>query len=359
MSSPLLTHSATSCLATCPRKYYLSYELGVRRKVKAEALRMGSAFHLAAELVGRGLPAAEAIIRALEPYNEIPGGVDMADWEIEREKVYRLCWGYLTIYADDGLKVTQTEMPFKLPIVDPDSGQPHPVLQNAGKIDRIVVREATKSMHVFETKTTSKDLSSGSDYWERLRIDSQITRYMYAARKLGFDVVSVIYDVIRKPATEPHQIPILDENGLKIVLDRNGERIFKTDKKGRATDQPRQSSNLDNGWTLQTRRETAQEYGDRLSADILARPEFYFARREIARLDCDLREYEGELWQQAMQLSEMRKYGRWYRNTGACLSPYRCEYTDLCFGHWKDGDPLPEKFERVENVHPELEEESE
>ncbi len=355
----LLTHSSLQTLATCPRKYQLSYEMGVRRRTKSQALRMGSAFHKGSELVDKGLPKDEAIMHALAPYSEIPGSVRQFDWEIEREKVLRLLLAYLEIYKDDGLKAVSAEQGFNLPLLNPNDGTATDAWRNGGKIDKVVIRESTRSMHVFETKTTSKSLDSDSDYWERLRIDSQITRYMWAARQLGFDVVSVIYDVIRKPTTEPNLVDILDDNGLKIVLDADGKRVYKLDKKGKPTTAPRQSSDFDKGWTKQQRTETVQEYGDRLSGDIANRPQFYFARREIARLDRDIAEYQGDLWQQAQQLSEMKKYGRWWRNTQACTQPYRCEFCDLCFGGWREGDPLPEKFEIVKNVHPELEEESE
>jgi hypothetical protein len=50
------------------------------------------------------------------------------------------------------------------------------------------------------------------------------------------------------------------------------------------------------GYTLDTRPCTVAEWGERLRDDIAARPEFYFARVEVARLDQDLDEFAAELW---------------------------------------------------------------
>src|SRR5690606_36744924 len=132
---------------------------------------------------------------------------------------------------------------------------------------------------IVETKTTADSIAPDSDYWLRLRFNGQLMQYVLAARTFGWDISTVIYDVVRKPAIEPRQIPLLDAEGRKVVLDANGERVLKKDGS------PRESGDKEKGYTLQTRIETPEEFSDRLYQDTLARPDFYFARREVPILE--------------------------------------------------------------------------
>ena len=362
MTSPLLTHSRLACFKTCNWKHYLAYELGLRKTVSSEALRMGSAFHKCAELVALGRELEAAISEALAAYEEVPNSVPPEQWSLEREKVYRLMHAYYHVYKDDGLEVVAAELPFDLPLHVPGTSEPFPDADGsdekagrfriAGKIDRIVRRPLfPDQMYVLETKTTSRDISPTASYWQRLTIDSQITRYMYAARRMGYPVVGVIYDVIRKPEIYPAQVAAKDEQGRKIVLDQDGKRVFKKDG------EPRQTGSEKDGYTVQTALETIEEYGDRLSQDICDRPSFYFQRKEIARLDSDLDQFERELWDDARTLDFHQQANIWTKNTGACMSPYRCEYAVLCFQGWTPEQPTPDGFQYVTDVHPELSEE--
>ena len=170
---------------------------------------------------------------------------------------------------------------------------------------------------------------------------------------MGHDVSCVHYDVIRKPGMEPKQIALLDADGMKIVLDSNGVRVMN--KNGT----PKQAGSAEQGWTLQTRIETAQEYGDRLTQDIFERPQFYFARREITRTQSDIDEFLVEQWQQQKTIAEAQNTGRHFKNTGACLSPFKCEFFDVCCSGLKPEIETPQGFKVLENVHPELESEGE
>jgi len=201
---------------------------------------------------------------------------------------------------------------------------------------------------VLEHKTTGDSLDPTGDYWRRLRIDHQITLYLMAARALGYEVETVLYDVTRKPGIAPKQVPVLDEQGRKIVLDADGNRVFKRDG------QPYQSGNATKGWRVQTRTETPDEFAARYRRDMGERPDWYFARREIARTSAEIAEFEYELWQTQQLIRGCQRHGRWFRNTHACLHPYRCPYRDICFGDvdLERGDP--DGFVRVSYVHPEL-----
>jgi hypothetical protein len=220
------------------------------------------------------------------------------------------------------------------------------VFRLAGKIDGIVRLEDGR-LAVKESKLLGDDIGPDADLWRRLRIDHQISMYVTAARRLGYHCEAVLYDVTRKPTIKPGQVPILDALGAKVVINQFGDRV-KTDR-----GEWRQTGDKERGYVLQARRMTPEEWGEKLNEDIGQRPEFYFARVEVPRLDQDLDEYQSELWEIQQTIRDAQRTGRWFRTVNKDTCSW-CSVFGLCTEGWKPGDPLPEGFERVENVHPEL-----
>jgi hypothetical protein len=362
MSEPeILTHSSLQEFKACPRRYYFSQVRKIRPDGETtKPLRMGTVCHKIKELRRRGKTADEALLEGITAYDAVPLGFDPVEWAVERETVYRVMHAHLNYYTEDGLQTIEAEGVFKLPILHPETGGRTPKYVRGGKIDGVVKLPDARTA-LEETKTTSQDISPGSDYWLRLCIDEQVTSYVWAARQKGFDVQTIIYDVIRKPTIAPKQVPLLDKEGFKIVLDAEGNRVYLPANKKGEPPKPRQAGDKEKGWTLQARVETPQEFGDRLSADIASRPEFYFQRKELTRLEADLREFEHEQWQTQRSISEADRNNRWYRNTSACLKPYRCPYANACFNGFTgvSDQPLPAGYKIVANSHPELEEDGE
>lgn len=350
MSSPLLTYSRLATLRACPRKHYLHYEVGLARDTAADYLRLGAAFHLGLERYHAGQEPDVAIGEAVQSYACLPPGVDPYEWDIERETVTQLLAGHFWRYENDELEFMAAEQTFRVPLRNPNTGAVSRTFELAGKIDAIA-RLPDGRLAVVEYKTAGEDIGPDSDFWLRLRGDAQISTYMLAALALGYDVNTVLYDVTRKPTIRPHQIPLLDDDGQKIVLDATGQRVYT--KQGK----PRQTGDAASGYVLQTRPETPAEYGERLLADIGARPDYYYQRREVPRMDDDLVECQYELWQQAQQLIEMRRHGRWYRHvTRACN---QCEFAGLCLNNVQvDPASPPSGFTILTDVHPELREEN-
>ena len=337
-----LTTTRLSSLRRCPRQHYYRFELGLSRIQDATALRFGSAFHLglACGTIGEALDVIDKSYAACPPYME------QYDWDIEHTKVTQLLIGWFWRYDNDDFEILAVEQGFEIPLINPETGAPSRTFHLGGKIDKIV--SVDNRPHVLEHKTTSEDIGTDSDYWLRLRCDPQLSQYVLGARGLGYDTNKIIYDVTRKPTIQPKQIPLLDEDGLKIVLDESGDRIFK--KSGN----PRLTGDAKQGFVLQTRKETHKEYGERLLTDIGDRPDFYYARREVPRLEDELQEFQTELWQQAKQLREAQRYGRWFRNVGKMTCDW-CQFTNLCLQSIDvDRNNPPVGFEILDNVFPEL-----
>ncbi len=342
-----ITYSSQQAFKVCRKRYQFSYELRIRTINDAKALRMGSAYHSALEALANGAGPDGACQSIYDDYSTMPEEYDQREWEIERETLLRLVMGYVWRWEDQPLHHLVAEQSFELPLVNPATKAKSKTFSLAGKIDGIVKMEDGRGA-VLEHKLLSEDLGSDSDLWLRLRVDHQISLYVSAARRLGFRVDTVLYNVTRKPTILPSAVPVVDSVGLKIVHDANGQRV-KT-----AKGDWRQTGSSADGYKLLTRDMTPDEWGEKLAADIASRPEFYFARPEIARLDRQLNEFESELWDVAKSIRDAQLKDAFYRTVTKDTCAY-CQYFGICTnGIDVTGSSLPSGFVKLSDPHPEL-----
>jgi hypothetical protein len=206
-------------------------------------------------------------------------------------------------------------------------------------------------VYLLETKTAGEDISPGSTFWKRTILDPQLSLYLPAIRKLGHDPHGAIYDCLRKPDQRPSNVPVLDENNLKIVLDATGQRVKTKDGK-----KWRQTGDTEAGYVVQSRPETPDEYGARCLEAIAEAPEKFYARGVIVRLEADEREAAQDMWNTASLMRDARRLNIYPRNVDACVSWGReCDYLSVCAGMMDLKDPLFFRFE--EDIHEELAEE--
>lgn len=331
----VLTHSAESCFRACPRRYRINYGIGLRPAHDSDALRVGSAFHIGLEELkdGNGESGAEEAIRITYSEATCPPWLTADEFDTERETAVAMAVAYARRYANDGIiKYVANELSFDLPIVNPYTGREYPGYRNAGKIDGIAELPDGR-LALIEFKTVGEDIAVDADYWLKLMLDAQISRYMLAARELGYDVQTVVYDATRKPAIRPKNVAKAE----RAMWTSKGEYF---------------------GFALTNtcpERETPAMYGARLMDDMKERPDWYFRRVEIPRLAGDLDEYRRDQWATLKAINACEIDGFWPKNTNACTSPYRCTFIDICRG--LRGDPeeeIPAGFVKVENLHPEL-----
>jgi hypothetical protein len=317
----LLTTSRMRCFKTCRKQHWYSYELGIRPAVDRVELRFGTAMHAAIELLeSQGLDAAEAWLNStettLDPY--------YATTATALIRAYALHWANHLLHIEPYL----AEYEFKLPLINPDTGAPSRTFQLAGKIDLIGATDDGRRV-LRETKTTGE--TPDDKYWLKLLIDPQVTLYWLAAIALDLTPDTIIYDVVRKPSMRPAMATPIEA------------RKYKKDGTLYANQRERN--------------ETPDEWRDRLQADVMERPEFYLARREIPRLESDLDLFRHEVWDIAKDLRQAQLTGRWYRSPGMACD--WCPYQGLCYGLvlWEpESGEVPEGFQKLQSVHPELEE---
>ncbi len=346
--SNLLTHSRIESFRKCRKRHWYEYELGLRREVDSRALRMGSAYHAGLDQLKQGQALEMAVATARALYDATPPGEYVIDWEMERETVATMIAGYQWRWQAAGMQlVLATEKEFCLPVVNPETEAASTIWRLAGKIDGIVRLEDGR-LAVLEHKLLSENLAADSDWWQRLQMDPQVSLYVYAARQCGYDVATVLYDVGRKPTMKPTPVSLLDELGARVVLDAKGNRV-KTER-----GVWRQTGDTAKGFILQSRPMTPEEYAAKVADDIGARPDYYFARVEIPRLDQDIEECRREVWEIQKTIRAAQNSGYWFRTVSRDSCPY-CPYFGLCSSKVNLGDgALPEGFIYVENRHPEL-----
>lgn len=286
----LITNSEVRTYRDCPRKHYYAYHLGARPAEEPTALRFGSVVHkmLEAHLTGQEFDWSVA------------GDLKEAD----RVRAEEMMAGYKIRWENDGLKVLGVEVRFEVPLINPETGASSRTFSVGGKIDAIV-SGSDDDIYIMEHKTSSMDISPGSDYWEALKLDQQISIYYMGAKSSGYDVVGCIYDVLKKPQHRP------------------GKR--------------------DNG---------IEDFRVRVNAAIAEDPEKYYRRGKVVRLSEEENEAAFDLWQQTKMIRESERFERWPRNPSECLRFGRCPYFEVCCGQEDIRNPF--KFRFREKRHEEL-----
>lgn len=316
----LMTASRAKCARACQRKHKLRYIDGFRSVQDSEALRFGSLIHLCLEhwfLAPEGVRLDHALAALRDAAECDP---------LDRAKAYALLLGYDTRWAEVTMEVIAVEKSFQTDLVNPETKASSRTWQLAGKLDAVV--RINGRLLVVEHKTSSEDVTPGSNYWKRLRIDGQVSTYFIGSASLGYAVDACLYDVIKKPALRPYKAT--PEESRKYTKDGN---LYANQR---------------------DRDETAEEYQERLITDIAEKPTEYFSRGEVVRLESEIKEAMYDDWQLTKQLQESRLAARYPRNPDACVMyGQTCEFFGVCCGEASLEDQS--LFLRQENVHPELE----
>ncbi len=323
MTLPLLTVSSLKTWRRCQRLYRLRYDEGYRVAREAETLRFGSLIHAGLEAwflgLRSGMSGDALLLHVLQ-------GLPSVEDPYEQARAEALLCGYHYRWHDEPLEVLAVEPEFRAPLINPDTDAASRTWRLGGKLDAIV-RTSDGRVLIVEHKTSSEDITVGSDYWRRLRMDGQISAYYVGAAALGYDVSGCIYDVIAKPTIRP----------LKATPFESRKRVKKTNAlyaNQRDAD------------------ETVQEYRDRLVEAIAVEPHRYFARGEVVRLESEMKEHLVDVWQTAQSIRAGQVRNAAPRNPDACKAFGRtCEFFSICT---KEASLDDAAFRRVGNVHSEL-----
>lgn len=245
----------------CPREWYYAYSLRLRPRTETRSQARGHAIHAAIAAWHAGAPP---LVAADDPY-------DAARWT-----------AMVATYA-----ATVQRAPTQRAEVPIDAASIGHGVRLHGVVD------ALDDDVLVERKTTSDDISIGSAYWRRLRLDPQIHLYAHATGRW-----QVRYEVLRVPAHRP------------------------------------------------SKDETAEGFGTRVAAAISIEPERYVASADITLRGVDVEAARADAVAVARRIRANAKLGaRAPRHTSQCVRHHTlCSYHDVCSGIASIFDAM--RFER-------------
>lgn len=330
--SELITSSRMTAARTCLRLHRLRYVEGLQPLAVSDKLEFGTLMHAGLEawwlawLHGRELLALDEAQKAITAKAKDSTTVD----DVALAKACVLMAGYHLRWSPSMAEwdVLAAEQEFRAPLLGPH-GKRVRGLRIAGKLDVLVRKRSDGSIWIVEHKTSAADLSPGSLYWQRLRMDSQVSMYFDGARSLGHEhIAGCIYDVIAK----------IDQRPYKATA----PEARKYTKDGRLYANQREAD------------ETLAEFTARITEAVSTDPFAYFQRAEVARLPAEIEEARRDTYETALLIRDSRRTGMAPRNPGACHFIYgsTCPFWDACSGVASVDDPT--RFRRAEKIHPEL-----
>ncbi len=340
----LLSSSRLKASRRCARYHAIKYEMGYESTRKSDPLVQGGLLHSAMEAWweswqrgGRGRTPLQAALEALD--------VAVLANEVDRFTVARMqamVEGYHARWAPEmeagDWEVLGIELEFVAPLVHPTTGERARGWIMGGKLDVLARHRPTDRVLLIEHKSSSEDLAVGGKYWKRLRMDGQVSVYFDGAASLGHKVDACVYDVLRKLDHKPHRATPLEERTYTKE---------KRNKEGVITEPSRLYK------TQREEDETAEAYLDRCRAAIAEKPEAFFLREDVVRLEREMVEHRLEAWEQARLIDEREAAGFASRNTDACFDFHReCEFFDPCSGSGSLDDQTLYRLRTT--VHPEL-----
>lgn len=315
-----LTYSAMSLFQTCRRAYLHRYvEEIVKSSYVNAALSFGRLWHVLLETYYNGLMKSQYLDEVVK---EIHGMINANypnrfknEDELRHFSLATAMWeGYAARFANEPFGVEAVETQFLAPILNPRTGYPSQSFDLAGKIDAIF--QERDHFLLVEHKTASE---IDMNLIGKIGIDFQTLLYAYHCQT---PVSGVLYNVIKKSAKRPKQVPVLDENGLKIVVDADGVRQQNTNGSWRQSPA--------NGLALMIRLETDYEFIERLRPDYESND--YYLRQQIIYTPAQVRAMRETLWDVTQQILSCHRSDFWAQSTKACypIAGAPCQYAELC-----------------------------
>lgn len=236
------------------------------------------------------------------------------------EKARAICCAYSMYYRDDGFETVGIEIPFCLPMYDPETNAQIPDKFYSGIIDAILRRKGV--LYFCDHKTA---VNADWKYFQELKSNPQLTQYLLAAKQAGYEVDGFVWDVVLKPSISPKKLTKVAKSELETegtycgypVSQYNGEE-----------------------------EETPELYGIRVFVEYTERPEKYFIRQSIKRTDEQLLGFLADTALTIHEESRCRQDPRLFlKNLGACKAyGTLCEYHQLCAeGDTERYQPIPER----------------
>ena len=391
-----MTNSRLKAGRRCLRYHDLAYNKGYRGMRDAIYLRVGDVFHAGQEAWWSGwqLPSEPRLAGALAAIQAAAQSEKNQLDAFDLVKVEEMMRGYHFRWLDQPYAVLFVEQEFSVPLVNPDTGAASRTYTLDGKIDAGVEEQPSGRYLIVEHKSSSEDISPGSTYWKRLRMDSQVSTYMEGGRALGPEGTApagCVYDVVRKPKLSPYKATPPEERETTIPkyracslckvkkgatpaphlvnispeIESGGEHFVKCGEGGTfklpdgrevtapgeeqkvLSEPPRYKANV------RIADETPEEFRVRVREAIAADFDAYYQRGEVVRMEAELKEFASDTWQGARLIREAEVAERHPKNPDACFQwGSACQFWAVCVGEASIEDPA--LYQKLDDVHSEL-----
>jgi hypothetical protein len=253
-----------------------------------------------------------------------------------RAKLRGLMRAYHARWQHQQIAVLEIEQTITSDLYNPATSAKSRSFIMAGKKD--ILLEESGKYWLMDHKTSSEDIADpDAAYWRQLAVEGQHYHYALLEHLNGKRIEGAIWDVVHKPSISPRQIAKADQALMSSTNLYFGATVTRDDV----------------AEVRETGRENFKLYESRLAWDATRiRPEWYFQRFRVARLDHELLEYASELWIHTQDILLCRRENRWPRNSGACMNYGRaCKFLGICSGH---DTPDSQNWKAKEWVHAEL-----
>ena len=283
-----ISNNSSSVARSCWKKFYWRYNEKLTPIRQSPALTLGRVVHEAFDLYYTGTPVQDVILHIKKTFDEEidKAAPDESEYLVIQKFTALGMFAHCNFLDTKKFEEIQSEKEFRVKLI--------PGVYFTGRLDGLVKKRGL--WWVRELKTTSQ---SQRQFHQRCATSSQGTAYVWAMKKLGYDVKGIMYDFIKKP----------------LLRKRVCEDQF--------------------------------EYGSRILADYKNKPDFYFGQIFSYRNDLELRMWEEDAISLAKDIQAKAKSGRYYRNTSACYSyNSECPYKKICFEEQPDNLMLQLYFRR-------------
>lgn len=325
---PVLSVTSANRYRSCPRSYYFANVLRRIPRYVDENRRFGTLLHVGLEAWWRAF--ALGALSAMSPldaaHQAMRNSANPDPYELARAEA--LMYGYdgwwtaseplevvwLNISAET---VPGVEVEFSGELRNPASSGVSRTFRRGGRIDAIV-RRPDGRVYVMEHKSSSEDISKGSEYYQRLLLDLQCSAYMFGARDLGLEPAGAIYDVVRKPDLRPLMATPEEQRKYTKATAKEPSRLYAGQR---------------------DHSETPEEHKQRLAAQITETPWKFYQRHDVTRSEQDLRESMWSLWGTSLQIRDSMSADVWPQHDKSCKQYGRlCDYFSVCTGQSKIDD---------------------
>ena len=344
-----LSDSQISTFNSCKMEYYYAYVKCLVPRKKKKSLSFGKIFHEGME--GLYAPPLNDINvnYALRMIDRAVANVDRSMFEqsdyddlewseiVAKEMIRGIAKTWFKDDMKEGVKILEVEGEHIVPMINPDTHRKSKQFLFHVRADKIKIENGR--FWLVEYKTTS---SIDKNLEQRLKIDKQSLNYLYYLQGIyGVQFEGTIFRYLKKPGIKRlEKVPSTDADGIKIVIDRNGDRVLNNNGS------PRQSADTAKGFYFKYRPETREEFFKRLEDEFTKDPDKYFHEFRIHMPQEDMIQSARELWIAGQDVAYVRKHGLYHKNTKNCLM-INCSYIKLCAGSL-DEDDVQNMFKKKE-----------